>query len=362
MLGAEVAVRALVLLLALIQCKDDPNGPPGVAPPSADFVLAGGTIAGRGIDDIEIRAGRITAVGGVDPALRRLDATGLWVAPAFIDAHVHGVYRQSGGEQARGGIAGAVDWAAPLDQVGSPVGPHTVWAGPILTAPGGYPTQGWGRDGYGLECAGVAACADAVDTVRGAGAGVVKVAVGASGPQLSDAELAAIVERAHGFDLLVGAHALSDAAALRAGRAGADILVHAPTEPLSDETVATWAGRAVVPTLSAFDGRVAAEQLREAGATVLYGTDLGNTQTAGISDTELSRMVQSGMDGAAILEAGTVAPARVFGFADLGAVEVGKEASLLVLSLNPVVTPTTLASPVAVLMRGEFLAGALPDQ
>jgi adenine deaminase len=60
----------------------------------ADLVLAGGTIidvfAGDTYEaDIAIADGVIAGVGAYPEAEERLDVTGKWVAPSFIDAHVH---------------------------------------------------------------------------------------------------------------------------------------------------------------------------------------------------------------------------------------------------------------------------------
>jgi N-acyl-D-amino-acid deacylase len=64
--------------------------------PPADLVIAGGTLVdGSGGKarraDVAIREGRIVAVGRLArmPARERLDATGLVVAPGFVDVHTH---------------------------------------------------------------------------------------------------------------------------------------------------------------------------------------------------------------------------------------------------------------------------------
>ena len=92
--------------------------------------------------------------------------------------------------------------------------------------------------------------------------------------------------------------------------------------------------------------------MRKAGATVLYGTDLGNTSTAAIDPGEITALLDAGLDGEAILEAGTSAPAAYWGFSDLGRIEEGKAASFLVLDRDPLEDPLALSEPVEVWMDG----------
>jgi len=333
----------------------------GSVEPVADpVVFTNARLAGGASTDLGVRGGVVVPVSSLADA-PRVDLQGRFVVPAFIDTHVHVVYLPRGKELVAGGIAGVVDLAAPEARLDQPDGgPTTVFAGPILTAPGGYPTQSWGRDGYGLEVSDADEARAAVDRLHAAGVGVIKTVVGASGPQLDPTTLAAITARAHELGLQVGVHALDDASARIAGEADCDILVHAPQGELSTETVALWKDKAVISTISAFGGRQSTRQLREAGAQVLYGTDYGNTSRSGISDAEIRGMVDAGMDGHAIIRSGTVDPAERFGFSALGSLDAGKEASFVVLARDPHEDPFVLAAPEAVVWRGKVVGGELP--
>ena len=328
-------------------------------PDTGDVVLRGVRLPGGAAPvDVLISGGRIAAVGTVRPdaAPREVDLSGRWLAPGFIDSHVHVAYLARGAELRAAGVVAAVDLAMPLDALGGEHGGLELLAsGPMITAVGGYPTRSWGQNGYGLEVTGADEAAAAVASLHAAGARVVKVPVGGS-PALPPDALAAVVDAAHALDLKVAAHALDDAGALMAGAAGVDVLAHTPTERLSAETLSAWADRAVITSLAAFGGGEDTgsnlSALRSAGATVLYGTDFGNTRTAGIQATELRRMQDAGMDGAAILAAGTGAAASFWGFDDLGAVAPGRAASFLVLAADPHADPLTLAEPEAVWIDG----------
>jgi imidazolonepropionase-like amidohydrolase len=327
-------------------------------PISSSFALVGGTVVGQGRADVTIRDGRVAAVGASAGDAELVDVSGRFLVPAFIDAHVHLSYYPVARELVARGVVAAVDLAAPLDAFSLDVQPLTLLAsGPMITAVAGYPTRSWGSEGYGLEVANAAEAEAAVDELFRAGAALIKTPF-TEEPTLADDVVQALVARAHQHDLKVIAHALSASDARRAAAAGVDVLGHTPVEALDAATLDAFADKAVVSTLAAFGGGAAAVEnvraLRQAGATVLYGTDLGNTRDAGIQASELALLELAGLDGAAILEAGTRAPARYFGLPELGEIAPGKRAALLVLAEDPLQTPTTLAHPVQVYVDGKL--------
>ncbi|MFT7623946.1 MAG: imidazolonepropionase-like amidohydrolase [Myxococcota bacterium] len=301
----------------------------------------------------------VRAVGTRPSGAHVIDVRGQWIAPAFIDSHVHLVYRPDARGMLEGGVAAVVDQAAPIPFFTHSWGAlDVIGAGPMVTAVDGYPTQSWGSDGYGWEVADPGQAIDAVDALYGLGAGLIKMPV-TQGPHLAAGTMGVVVDRAHQHGLLVSTHALSDAEALAAGVAGADVLAHTPVGVLSDDTIIMWSSRAVISSLKAFGGNQSAidnlQKLVEAGATVLYGTDFGNTTTAGIDVKELELMMEAGMTGAEILAAGTSAPANLWGFEDLGEIAPGESASLLILDEDPTLQPLTLAEPAMVFQRGTRL-------
>jgi len=345
----------------LVACSGAAPAPDSAAPPPATsaFVLTNARLPGGDEVELFVMGGRFVSPGTIDDGAPRVDAEDAFVVPAIIDAHVHLAYLPVEAAHAAGGVAGAVDLASPLNFLDSEVGALRLRrAGPMITASAGYPTRSWGSDGYGLECDAPEACADAVRELSARGADLIKVPLTAE-PTLDDASLVSVVEAAHARGLRVAAHALTEEAARRAASAGVDILAHTPTEALSDEAVAALSDAIIISTLGAFGGGPIAvdnlARLRRAGATIAYGTDLGNTRAPGIDPRELVLLASAGLDEAAILEAMTQTPAEVFGFSELGTLDVGKAASFILLPRDPLDDIVALASPAAVFLDGRQL-------
>lgn len=300
-------------------------------------LLSGETVA------VAIADGAIVGVHAEPPAsttttTARVDAEGRYIVPGLIDSHVHFRFREGATGFAAAGFIAAVDLAAPISFLEESKDlPLTVLnAGPMVTPVGGYPTQSWGRNGYGFQVADPAAATAAVDRLVDGGAFVIKIPLdGDRG--LDDARAQAVVEAAHARGRKVVAHALTDAGARRAAALGVDALAHAPTEPLADATVQAWGGGVVISTLSAFgnSGAENLERLRLAGATILYGTDFGNSSTVGVSSREIAFMAGAGFSSAEIVAAMTSAPAAFWGLETAGEIKAGSEATFLLLDDNP---------------------------
>jgi imidazolonepropionase-like amidohydrolase len=290
-------------------------------------------------------------IGRITPAV-----TTAFLSPSVIDSHVHLAYWSVADQIAKAGIGGAVDLAAPERALPVSARLHTIVAGPMLTRPGGYPLDSWGADGYGIGCADAACIDAAIEKLANAGAGVVKIALDQNG--LDTSLVPHVVSVAHAKNMRVAVHALSERSAALAAAAGVDLLAHTPIEPLLPTTIAAWRGRAVVSTLAAFGGSDSAianlRALREAGATILYGTDLGNLRDAGPSEDEIALLARAGLDAAAIVDAMTTVPAKYWGF-PFGQITVGAEATFVVLDRDPKRDARAFATPLAVFLRGRRL-------
>lgn len=228
-----------------------------------------------------------------------IDLTGHSVLPGFIDAHVHlGLVDPS--RVLAHGVTTVRDLGAPLGAVPEH-GPRVLVAGQMLTAPGGYPSRAaWAPKGTAREVLDIDDAHAAVDEQRRAGACVIKVALD-DGPVLDPQTLRAIVLAAE--PLAVTAHVASVALLERALTAGVRELAHGlwSDETIPPSLVAELVAREVtiVPTLHIDSSPVRIENLRacvEAGARVVYGTDMGNPPAAhGIDVNELRLMQRAGM-------------------------------------------------------------------
>jgi imidazolonepropionase-like amidohydrolase len=231
------------------------------------------------------------------PAEREI--TGPWfLMPGAADHHVH-IGLSDPKAVLHGGVTLARDLAWPPDdifpmadisQATEFAGPVIAAAGPMITAPAGYPTRApWAPPGTGLEVRGAEEAAAAVARIAAQDPAVIKVALNAdAGPTLTDAELVAVCKEAHGRGLRVTAHVQGTAQAERAAGGGVDELAHVPwSERLSDDLIHGLArGLTMVSTLDihSFGRRtreleVAIDNLSRfvtAGGRVRYGTDLGN--------------------------------------------------------------------------------------
>jgi hypothetical protein len=167
--------------------------------------------------------------------------------------------------------------------------PRIRYAGPFLTAPGGYPSdRAWAAPGSwrAVESAGHAV--EAVGAAKAVGASLVKVTAHAGGPRLPLSTLTVLVDAAHDAGLPVVVHAEGAGTVVEAYESGADILAHTPwTEPLDSGLVRACAQRMRwistldihgwgVPTPEQTTAIGNLRRFLEHGGSVRYGTDLGN--------------------------------------------------------------------------------------
>ncbi|MFS2242194.1 hydrolase [Microbacterium sp. OR16] len=185
--------------------------------------------------------------------------------------------------------------------------PVVAYAGPFLTAPGGYPSdRAWASPGSVREIPDAEHAARAVDELAAAGVSVIKIVANSdAGPVLDDDSFRAVVHQAAVHHLPVVAHAEGAGQAQRVVRLGATRLAHAPfSERLSDAEIARQAASASwISTLAIHDGdtlTLAIDNVRRfiaAGGEILYGTDMGNGDTpVDLRETEIDALRAAGVD------------------------------------------------------------------
>lgn len=224
--------------------------------------------------------------------------------------------RQNSGESAS--TAAATGGTAPKGDGSPEFRPRISYAGPFLTAVGGYPSdRDWAPEGSVHEIADGADAAAIVAELAAQGATFLKV-VGNSdaGPVLDDDLMRTLSRLAAEYRLPLVAHAEGAAQAQRVARLGATALAHAPfTERLTDDEIAeqvasvTW-----ISTMAIHDGdarEMVTDNVRRfaaAGGELRYGSDMGNGPTPiDLREAEVDALRAAGVDGADLLTA--LAPA-----------------------------------------------------
>ncbi len=321
---------------------------------------------------VAVEEGVVTYAG---PAARSPSAQDIvevdgFLMPAVADRHVH-IRLSDPAAVLMGGVTAVRDLGWPADDIFSLAdasempsfnGPVIRAAGPMLTAPGGYPTTDrWAPPGTGLEVRGAEDAARAVAALAGRGAAAIKVSLNTgSGPTPSDAELSAICEAAHARSLPVTAHVQGIGQAERALGAGVDELAHAPwTETLSERLVEGLArSTRIVSTLDILsygevtpELRTAADNLarfRAAGGTVVYGTDLGNGPIPPGIDVREALLLN---------EAVGMTPEEVLAAMVAGRLAAGVPADLIVLGRNPLEELDALGDLRLVMRGGRTVVG-----
>ena len=359
--------------------------PPAVLPDSKDvpIVLVGTLIDGTGAEPLEnaailIQDGVIAAVGAREevefpPGAYILELKDATILPGFINAHVHSTYEAVYLETwVQAGVTTVRDLGAryPFFQFSTrdrlnehPEYATLISAGPIITAPGGYPMAG-----NNFPCMVISNPNQArreIARLIEMGAEVIKIALdsGDGLPVFSLATATAIVETAHQYDVPVAAHIGTTSDLRLAVAAGVDDFSH--VLPIPDDLIEQLVLNEVywVPTLETsggYDGG-ALRRFVAAGGQVALGNDSGllDGMEMGMPMREIGMMQTAGMTPMEIIVAATRNAAHVCNREDtLGTLEVGKIADILVVRGDPLSNLQALKNVLLVIHQGVIVNDA----
>lgn len=371
------------LMLALVTCTADPASPSG-----EPIVLINGTlIDGTGAEAVTdavivLRDGVVQSVGRGGHVLIPedsdvLDVEGATILPGFINTHVHDAFSGHNleawawagvttvrDEGVRGSVSNLIavrdrEWSEPRHA-------RLVSAGGMITAPGGY---GW------LSVSTAEQARQLANDELDQGADLIKVAVedGIAGqtnlPVLSTEALEAIVAAAHSRGTVVSAHVTDARFMQQAIDAGVDDVAHVAWDPIPDAVLQQMITRRIslVPTLTvleAYNGLAGAQDNLGRFAAMGGAVALGNDYTdipqnsfdhfeLGMPMHEIRRMAEAGMTPMQIIVSATRNAARVCNLqAELGTLEEGMTADVLVVNGDPLQNLNTLADVRLVIHRG----------
>jgi len=402
-------------------------------PNDALVVMGGPVITGTGEAPIPngivvIQGERILTVGPaadytVPQGVSIVDARGGSIMPGLINSHIHhGAPPELRHRFLVGGVTTVCDLGSALDEIPQFLeedcsdGPAArgLRAGPIVTAPGGYPDGLYGTH-INYEVARPDDAPGAITDLVERGVDMVKIAIDPSWnveqplPILELDVVRAIVREAHAHGRLVRAHVIQPPHLDLAIEGGVDVIEHVgmPRWPSSEEEQKVmasddpvgvffdrWApdyqprlermvarGIAMVPTVSALLGGfytasdptprqswvvdVVLDIIRrfhEAGGTVAVGNDFNDRSMRERKPLlEMEMLLEAGLSPMDVIVAGTRNAARVCGReGDLGTLEPGKLADVIVVDGDPLSDLVGTLGRVVTVVRGGVVAGDLP--
>lgn len=350
-------------------------------------------------------------------ATRTIDAKGKTVLPGLINTHVHlrpaGVvneetladyltHRLSGdlNDYLSHGVTtikSAGDPAKPLIQArrrlerGEIPGPRLFLTGPPLTGVDGHPAatlfkdNPWLRTHHVIELRSERAARNAVRQLATLGVDAIKLIYQGSTEdeetymfrpgvpllKMSRQIMQAIIDEGHRHQLLVTAHTNDLADALAVLEAGCDGLEHGVSrsrlQNMELGALLRQREASYVPTLSLYARRrpkvletamANLKQLADQGVRIVVGTDgIPSAGASGLDTlTELELMVEAGMSPEQVIQAATRNAAQHLGKLDeLGTVEAGKLADLIIVNGDPLADIAVLHDIEVVIKGGKVM-------
>lgn len=283
------------------------------------------------------------------------------------------------------------------DQIraGKKIGPRIQTAGPYLTIPGGggdlvvpyldekdIPPAGRtgvarGADEFREKAE--LAVAEGADVLKVIASGAVfSFGIEPGAPEMTEDEIAAVVDVARAAGIKVSAHVHSARSGKEAIRAGVDFLEHASL--LDDETIAMAAEHDVALSMDVYNGtyteevgerdgypkeylrrnlattetqRVVFEKAYTLGVPIIYGTD-GGVLPHDMGGWQFRIMVERGMAPMDAIKSATSVAAQYMDLPDVGSIEPGRYGDLIAVRSNPLDDMTVMRT-VDVVIKGGLL-------
>ncbi|MEQ1707351.1 MAG: amidohydrolase family protein [Terricaulis sp.] len=368
---------------------------------------------------IGIEAGYVTR-----PGAAIIDQRTRFVLPGLIDSHVHLTSElgpnqfleevqltesdaaMRGVENARktlmAGFTTVADVGAPNDSIfalrraiaeNRVPGPRIMASGAAVTPDGGHgDANGFAPDVINVlrspaACSGADSCRRATRRQIQAGADLIKITATGGvlsntaagvGQQLSDPELAAIVDAAHAMGRRVTAHAHGTDGVNAALRAGVDSIEHGTYLDADSIRMLRQGNRYVVPTMMAgwWVGQLAEQggvlspaqaakartvgpalvamvrRARAAGVRIAFGTDTG-VSPHGMNAREFQLLVEAGYTPLQAIQFATVAAADHLQLGDVaGRIQTGYSADIITVDGDPLTDVSVLMNVRYVMARG----------
>ena len=368
--AGDAASYAKADSLALIHCSViDGTGTP---------VLDNGTIL--------VSKGKIEAVGkygdvDIPKGYAKLNLKGKYVVPGFINAHVHGAYDEANLQNwLKGGVTTVRDlsptrplengYAGEKNKYNGNINDSAIVAGTYIISK----TNGYG----GLHIDSVADAEKMVKEQVDLGADIIKISVeddcaARIWNMLSPEEVKALIETGHKYNKKVSAHITHAKNLKSAIDAGIDDIAHMVVEPLDDGLIKQVVDKDIywVPTMELWKGasrlhsvdydKQALKNLTafyKAGGKIALGTDSNGYRVSfdrSFPITEVRQMKKAGMSNIDIIIAGTKNAAHVCDMdKEIGTLEAGKRADIVIYDGNPLDDIEILAKPSMVMHYGKI--------
>lgn len=340
-----------------------------------------------------------------------LDLGDTTLLPGFIELHAHLLYHGIPAATVLAhGVTTVRDVGGPLQKPqGGDGALRLLTAGPILTAPGGYPIPLMGEENLAVAVASEAEARAAVRRLIEGGAAVVKVALEPGGehgapwsaghshvpvrasllapapmgaepaspllqteepvhlhnhwPLLPEKVVKAIVDEAHRHGHKVTAHLAEAEGVKRALQAGVDEWAHMPCAPIPHRLLqqAVAQGVVIVGTLDTLSRCAGIAENTRAWATLggelLYGAEIAHPDIPwGIDAQELNFMLGlAGMEVADVLRAATSGAGKQLNVPLLGTLQTGAPADLIAVRGDVAASLKSLEYPDLVISGGKIM-------